>query len=227
MLHCSCVIPAYLVIFFVDKMRSLSFTIIRKTFTIFRWIQTQETEHQGCQLGSCDLQWRNEAYSNARALSPNSPTNVLPSNNISMASCLLPSKKLLTMVLWTERAPSRSLLITFGRQKKTSQPTRCITLTKYNLVREYNLLGWPVGFFRSSGVYYYLLTSCDIYLLWLIVVIIVIFEKNLKLKSFYFMYIYNTSTAYLSAINFLLLYEIKFHFSLVFVTMISAFFFLN
>ena len=41
------------------------------------------------------------------------------------------------------------------------------------------------------------------------------------------MYIYNTSTAYLSAINFLLLYEIKFHFSLVFVTMISAFFFLN
>ena len=56
------------------------------------------------------LPWRNLLGSSALALSPNSPTKVFPRSKISIASCLLPSKKLFFIVLLTDTAPSRILL---------------------------------------------------------------------------------------------------------------------
>ncbi len=46
--------------------------------------------------------------SNARVRWPNSPLYALLTRSMSMASCFVLSRKLLTKVLWTDRAPSRS-----------------------------------------------------------------------------------------------------------------------
>ena len=52
------------------------------------------------------LQCKNDELSKALDLSPTAPINVFPRRSTSIASCLLPSKKLFLIVRFTEAAPS-------------------------------------------------------------------------------------------------------------------------